>query len=632
MTKKIIAAFLCLMMAFGAVVPASAASFVDALTQPVGVAADSIERIAADAVSEDVLEVPSSTFFTTIWRTIVNLFRQNNPQVTNVKIKNGPEITLVPSDTKATYRVYYFDSSVSGSQLKSQHSSMPTKGDTGYVVVETSDGFVSKATKIKYIRPKEKYTLSFDANGGTGAPGSVKTNENGEVTIPLTVPAQENYYFKGWSFDKRSSETLYAPGTKIKISANKTLYAIWGYYRMTLDANGGKFDNGLTTDWFARTGKTTVLGGTPSKEGYYFTGWNTNADGSGISYITGENITVNKDMTLYAVWSTSYKVSGIFTYNESNASIEITGLTDKNYSGSIEIPEYINNKPVIRIANYAFKDCLGITSVNIPSGVAEIGRMAFMNCDGIAVFNVAAGNKNYSSVDGVLFAETERGTLLVQYPAGKTSVNTYILPCNLVYHFAFRNCKNIGNIDSGGAEINVYDRTESGGYSMVLYVNPFVNCSATVNGKNYVISGDYLVSWRPENDNPAPLDLTEEQFCDVRYIGPNACEGVTNLTSVTCGKNIVKICDSAFLGCTGLTEIQLNKRLLTIDKRAFEGCVNLETIVFYVWYDGDQPKSNMSYIEDYAFAYTKVPESSVDIIIIAGCKVSDSAFYGHIGS
>ena len=56
----------------------------------------------------------------------------------------------------------------------------------------------------------------------------------------------------------------------------------------------------------------TVLGNTGNlknvRNGYEYTfiGWNTSADGTGISYNAGEKITITGDVSLYAQWYSSY--------------------------------------------------------------------------------------------------------------------------------------------------------------------------------------------------------------------------------------------------------------------------------------------------------------------------------------
>jgi hypothetical protein len=62
----------------------------------------------------------------------------------------------------------------------------------------------------------------------------------------------------------------------------------------------------------------TVLGNTGSlvKTGYTFSGWNTNAAGTGTTYQAGSSFSFgNSDMTLYALWVVSSNLSAVNTYN-----------------------------------------------------------------------------------------------------------------------------------------------------------------------------------------------------------------------------------------------------------------------------------------------------------------------------
>jgi hypothetical protein len=88
---------------------------------------------------------------------------------------------------------------------------------------------------------------------------------------------------------------------------------------------------------------------------------------------------------------------------------------------SVEIPD-----SVAAIGKGAFLRCSCLTSVFIPRSVTEIGAHAFGSCSQLTAFTVEAGNTSYSSADGVLFSRD--GSLLIQYPAGKTDTHYAIPP------------------------------------------------------------------------------------------------------------------------------------------------------------------------------------------------------------
>ena len=102
------------------------------------------------------------------------------------------------------------------------------------------------------------YTVSFNANGGSGSMSSV-SNVSGSYTLPsngFTAPTGKS--FAGWSVGSNTSTTVYAAGASITVSANTTLYARWtttSTYTFTTKAWGdstnswtsGKDGNQLTS-------------------------------------------------------------------------------------------------------------------------------------------------------------------------------------------------------------------------------------------------------------------------------------------------------------------------------------------------------------------------------------------------
>ena len=142
---------------------------------------------------------------------------------------------------------------------------------------------------------ENKYTVTFDANGGSGEM-TPKTDLTGEYTLPankFTAPSGKQ--FKGWSLTANGEIV-----TKVDMTENKTVYAIWEdipvvTYTLTFDANGGTGSmtpkTGLTGEYTLPANKFTAPSG---KE---FKGWSFTTDGA---LITKVDMTENK--TVYAIW------------------------------------------------------------------------------------------------------------------------------------------------------------------------------------------------------------------------------------------------------------------------------------------------------------------------------------------
>lgn len=152
------------------------------------------------------------------------------------------------------------------------------------------------------------YTVSYNANGGSGAPGNQTKWYGSTLTLSSTKPTRTGYTFQGWA-TSASGGVAYQPGQAYGNDANITLYAVWKANTWTVkyDANGG---SGAPADQTKTYGQTLKLSSTiPVKVDYNFLGWATskaNADNGTVSYAAGANYTGNAALTLYAVWELAY--------------------------------------------------------------------------------------------------------------------------------------------------------------------------------------------------------------------------------------------------------------------------------------------------------------------------------------
>ena len=71
------------------------------------------------------------------------------------------------------------------------------------------------------------YTVSFNANGGSGAPESQRKLQGAALTLSETVPTRDGFIFKGWAESAGAAEAQYQPGGSFTADADTTLYAVW---------------------------------------------------------------------------------------------------------------------------------------------------------------------------------------------------------------------------------------------------------------------------------------------------------------------------------------------------------------------------------------------------------------------
>ena len=167
-----------------------------------------------------------------------------------------------------------------------------------------------------------KYTVSYNANGGSGAPASQSKYYGKTLTLSGTKPSRTGYTFKGWATSASGSVT-YTSGASYTANASATLYAVWqaNTYTVKYNANGG---TGAPSNQTKTHGVTLTLSSTKptraseSEDGvvtsYTFKGWATTSTATSVSYAAGAKYTANASTTLYAVWAktttvTKYDVS-----------------------------------------------------------------------------------------------------------------------------------------------------------------------------------------------------------------------------------------------------------------------------------------------------------------------------------
>ena len=195
------------------------------------------------------------------------------------------------------------------------------------------------------IAAKTSYVVSYNANGGSGAPGNQTKWYGTNLKLSSSVPSRTGHNFVRWNTNTSNTGTAYSPGGTYSANAGATLYAIWSAHTYTVqyNANGGTGAPGNQTKTY---GVNLTLSSTkPTRTNYNFKGWSTSANG-GVVYAAGATYTNNSAVTLYAVWELAYQKPRISNFTAtrctSNGTVSETGTyikvafnwsTDRTVSG-----------------------------------------------------------------------------------------------------------------------------------------------------------------------------------------------------------------------------------------------------------------------------------------------------------
>lgn len=199
-------------------------------------------------------------------------------------------------------------------------------------------------------------SLSYNANGGSGAPDSSECFTGSHVPVSSTIPTRTGYVFLGWSTSSSATSASYFAGDTMYLTSNVTLYAVWrvGTYTVTYNANGGSGAPSSQTTTYGTN--LTISSTVPTRFPYTFLGWSTSSSTTSATYKPGDSLTVSGNLTLYAVWQEakviySGVVNSIFnptiSFGSGYVFYEFTPSGNNAYrfesSGSLDTQIYVYN-------------------------------------------------------------------------------------------------------------------------------------------------------------------------------------------------------------------------------------------------------------------------------------------------
>lgn len=201
------------------------------------------------------------------------------------------------------------------------------------------------------------------------------------------------------------------------------------------------------------------------------------------------------------------------------------------------VAENIIKEGTITIADEAFADCIGLTSITIPDSVTNIGKYAFEGCTSLTSITIP---DSVTSIGEYAFYDC-------------TSLNAVYITdiakwCSIDFDYISNPLSYANNLYLNGelvTDLVIPDSITSIGHWA------FYNCTSLES----VIIPDSVTS-----------------------IGNSAFRDCTSLTSITIPDNVTSIGESAFSGCISLTSITIPDSVTSIGDYAFSGCTNFQKI------------------------------------------------------
>ncbi len=210
------------------------------------------------------------------------------------------------------------------------------------------------------------------------------------------------------------------------------------------------------------------------------------------------------------------------------------------------------------IGDSAF-DATVIKTIDIPVGVETIGEGAFTNCVELTAINVAAKNRNYASVDGVLYDAGINN--LICCPAGKTGTVVVSDGTEAIGSDAFIGCAGIDVVEIPDSVATIAPNAFNG-CSDALVIKANCDSYAAEYAKLYAINkeithssiSDWIVTVEPTCDNPGVKEKqcvacgNVEETGSVDALGHNYDKGVVTKEPTCDEKGVVTFtCQNA--GC-----------------------------------------------------------------------------------
>ena len=159
-----------------------------------------------------------------IKKMLLSIMLMSIPMLTLAATGHIDGCTNTGTDTSCCQKKYTI-SAKTGYQVTNVLVNGTSKGAVTSVTLSSIKGPQSIKIVSQYTGP---YTISFNANGGSGTMNPIAVANGAAVTLTANAFTRSQYTFQGWSTSASGSVT-YNNSASVTPSAHLTLYAIWKY-------------------------------------------------------------------------------------------------------------------------------------------------------------------------------------------------------------------------------------------------------------------------------------------------------------------------------------------------------------------------------------------------------------------
>ncbi len=341
------------------------------------------------------------------------------------------------------------------------------------------------------------------------------------------------------------------------------LSALWkaNTYTISYDANGGKRAPGTQEYVYSTSGQTYLSSSIPVRPGYSFQGWSLSSTATSATYSAGQSWSLSNgsNYILYAVWQQNPAEESAWAYTLSNGEAKVTGFDIDVYgSTNVVIPNTLGGCPVTAIGEYAFVNCVNMTSIEIPSSVTYMGMYAFGYCVNLTSIDIPSGVTIIP--DYAFYACHGLKSFIIPY--GVTTIRDY----------AFLGCSSLTSIEIPPSVTGIYEAAFANCRALKSIEIPSCVTFISANAFADCIS---LTSIDVMGGNPV---YHSEGNCLINTERKTLVAGCKNSVIPTDG-SVTSIGQMAFLGCEGLTGIEIPLSVTSIGSGAFSSCSSLTSII-----------------------------------------------------